>query len=129
MLVPAMKCVMLVAVLGLGACGTTDDRPQTLAYVTEAILAPNCASAECHSQLRQSYGYVFDTVAHSLASMQMNNLVVPGDPDSSYLLQVISTQDSKGNRMPLDAPLDNKDIDFIGVWITNGADGFTPPPP
>ncbi len=128
MLVPAMKYLVLGFGLWLAACGTTDDRPQTLAYVTEAILAPNCAGAECHSQLRQSYGYVFDTVAHAQASLANGNLVTPGDPGSSYLITVITTEDRLGNRMPLDHPLDNKDIFFLGTWIRNGAEGYTPPP-
>ncbi len=125
-----MKYLALLGVLA--ACSTTDDRPQTLAYITETILAPNCATAECHASLHAANGYVFDTVEHAQTSLALHYaqlpMVVPGKPSESYLATVISSQDQFGNRMPLDHPLANLDVDFIGVWITNGADGFVPPP-
>jgi len=126
------------------ACTTTDDRPQTLAYITETILAPRCAQAECHSSVRKQSGYVFDTVEHAQASIADVNmlgshggaLVKPGDEKASWLLIVIGgVEDSDGtreadvlgNRMPLDQPLPNLDVYFIGKWIENGAEGYTPP--
>jgi hypothetical protein len=112
-------------------CTETDDRPQTLAYITETILAPNCATAECHSNLKQQSTVILDTVEHAHATLNNpnHNDVVPGDPDNSYLLEVITTQDQFGNRMPLDHPLANKDIYLIKQWIVNGADGITLVPP
>jgi hypothetical protein len=62
-----MRCLALLA--ALGACATTDDRPQTLAYITETILVPNCATAECHSALENQNNYVFDTVEHAQKSL------------------------------------------------------------
>lgn len=130
--------------VALGACSTTDDRPQTLAYITETILVPKCAQAECHSSARKQSGYVFDTVEHAQQSMagdsttaSVGELVVPGVRTSSQLLIVIGgVEDADGNRladlfgrrMPLDEPLPNIDVYFIGNWIENGAAGFVPPP-
>ncbi len=124
----------LVALGGLVACDVTDDRPQTLAYVTETILAPSCGTAECHSAMKKQSNYVFDSVAGAQASIAGGGLIATcAQPPcesadaSSYLLTVISTQDVEGDRMPLDQPLANKDIDFIANWITDGADGYVPP--
>jgi len=139
-----MKCLaLLAAVSGLWACGvTTDDRPQTLAYITETILAPNCATAECHSSTRAQAGYVFDTVQHAQDSLADANdttgfrsfaaLITVGDPANSPLVTVLNGQggysQSTGKPlMPLDHPLPNKDIFFIGEWIQNGADGYVAP--
>ncbi len=128
-----------LALLGaLAACATTDDRPQTLAYVTETVLAPNCAGAECHSALRRANDYVFDTVEHAQRSLDGTSggtlgpliapcTATPCDPSKSSLITVITMQDSFGNRMPLDHPLANKDIFFIGTWIENGAAGYVQP--
>ncbi len=134
-----MKSLALLA--ALGACATTDDRPQTLAYVTETILAPNCASAECHSASKRQNHYVFDTVANAQASLAgtldggtgtAGQLITvcatpPCPPSDSALIAIITEKDAYGNRMPLDHPLSNKDIFLIGTWIENGAAGFVSP--
>ena len=131
--------VLAACACALAACGITDDRPQTLAYITETILAPNCASAECHSSMKRAYGFAFDTVANAQASFASKPTLIPpckdeppcADADTaSYLLKILtSDQDVYGNRMPLDAPLANKDIFLIATWIEYGAAGYTQPAP
>jgi hypothetical protein len=131
-----MRCLALLA--ALGACGTTDDRPQTLQFITEAILVPNCAQAECHSSFVKQDSYVFDTVEHAQTSLAVLPAITPGDPTASYLMFALGgvemadgtrSTDNFGNRMPYDQPLSNADIYLIGKWIENGADGYTPPAP
>lgn len=123
-----------VLLLVIAACGTSDDRPLTLAYVTETVLTPYCALPECHSSQRRQSGYVFDSVAATQISLKDGNLIVVCDsaascdnaPGESYLLTVITNKDSYGNRMPLDQPLPNLDEVFIAQWIEAGAPGYTP---
>jgi len=111
--------------IGASACGQhTDDRPITLPYITEAILAPSCGNAECHSSFTQQDGYVFDTVSAARDSINNSGLVVCGEPESSFLVQVMTrTKD----RMPEDQPIANKDLELIEDWIANetGSDGVT----
>jgi hypothetical protein len=136
-----------VVVCALGACTTTDDRPETLAYITETILAPNCGGAECHSASKRQSNYAFDTVEGTQAALTRS--LAPGggpalvrtcemlpDPKitpcyeadaASYLLTVITNADQFGNRMPLDQPLANLDTVLIAHWIRDGAPGFTHP--
>ena len=112
-------------VAALGACGTdVDDRPQTVEYITMAILAPACANAQCHSAFAQVKGYAFDTVEHAKAGY--NILVVPGDADSSLLYQVLIREAVDGElpRMPYDTTMPNADIELIQAWIDNGAEGL-----
>jgi hypothetical protein len=127
-----------LAFCALAACTTTDDRPQTLAFITETILAPNCATAECHGPFVKQSNYLFDTVEHAQHSLDGTSNGAAGaliggcaaascDPSQSYLIQVITTKDNFGNRMPWDHPLENKDIFLIGQWIENGADGYVQP--
>jgi hypothetical protein len=131
---PSYFVLAIAAVCALAACNVTDDRPETLAYITEAILAPSCGTAECHSAMKREKGYAFDTVENAQDSIANGELVevcatppCVGAPADSYLLTVITSQDVEGNRMPLDQPLANKSIYLIGNWITNGAEGYTPP--
>jgi hypothetical protein len=112
------------AALALAACGTTEEdpdnrRPATVEYVTEAILAPSCGNAQCHSSFRNEYNYTFDTVA--AAKKSLAPIVVPGDPDGSFLVNVM-TRTIK--RMPYDQPLPAADLAYIKRWISEGAVGL-----
>jgi hypothetical protein len=112
------RLVLIGALLGSasGACGvTTDDRPRTLQYITEAVLAPTCAAAQCHSARRTIVG---------------NGLVDPAAPSASTLYRSITVgapsilNPGSGNvRMPFDAPMPDADVALILHWIEDGAPG------
>jgi hypothetical protein len=120
-----------LAALALAACGTDNDqRPRTVQYITEAILAPNCGNAQCHSSFSNTFGYAFDTVKTAQQSLVIGGLVgaislnardePEGDASSSFLINVL-TRTVK--RMPYDQPLLEADIDLISRWIDFGAPG------
>ena len=124
----------MVVALASAACGTTtDDRPRTIEYVTEAILAPTCGQAECHSTFRQSRGDVFDTVAAARRSLIVNGLISfdstqydPANPPGALLIQWLTQTDPLGlgiGRMPYDAPMPNEDVNFLELYIKEGAPG------
>jgi hypothetical protein len=115
----------LILALAVAACGSsTDDRPETAAYISAAILAPQCGTASCHASGTASHGLVFDTVADSIPSLQ--SIVQPGDPSpvASELVDVITT--TGRHVMPPDHPLPTVDIDLITRWIADGAEGLNP---
>jgi hypothetical protein len=130
-----MKRFVLAGVLVAAACGTaTDDRPLTLEYITRAILAPSCATAECHSAFRAQVGDVFDTPEATQRSIVANHLVrYPieiEDPENTLLIRVLTVgapsllDPSSGNvRMPYDTPLPDADIELITAWIAAGIPG------
>ena len=144
-----VKC--LAFLLCLGACDLSDpppdDRPQTLEFITEAILKPSCGTAECHSAFKKQSTDVFDSVEGARGSFDRNpSLVVDcahvldaaGNPNpqpngcvqavqQSYLVQVIDPKQGtiEGNVMPYDQALSNSDYILISDWITNGAHGYT----
>lgn len=121
------RAVFAGALLALGACGELeDDRPPTLEYVTEAILAPNCGNAQCHSSFRRAEDYAFDTVDEARDSINTYVLVVGGEPDSSLLYQVLVSPGGDGNvpRMPWDQPMPDRDVELIRRWIERGAQGL-----
>lgn len=120
--------------LALAACGTTtDDRPRTIEYVTEAILKPTCGQPQCHSTFRQARGDVFDTVTAARRSLIVNGLISfdsvqydPATPSGALLIQWITQTDPLGlgiGRMPYDAPMPNEDVNFLELYIKEGAPG------
>ncbi|MEO6775677.1 MAG: hypothetical protein ABI467_22135 [Kofleriaceae bacterium] len=138
MSVKTWLCALLIAGCNLSTSDTTDDRPETFGFITEAILKPSCATAECHSAMKAQSTDVFDSVAAARASIHANQLVFtceqlmpaetfPCGDDAlnvSYLYQVIDDKDAEGDRMPRDQALSNKDIVLIREWIRDGADGL-----
>lgn len=124
------RLVLIGALLGgaSGACGVTDDRPRTLEYITQTILAPACADAECHSAFKMEVGDQFDTVEATRRTIVSNQLVDPGHPRSSLLynsltIGVPGILSSGTVRMPFDAPMPDADVALIAAWITDGAPG------
>jgi hypothetical protein len=116
---------LLVSLLA-AACGIEPDtRPETLDYVVEAILAPDCGRGGCHSSDTRAHDLEFDTIAAASAALQTRQrnqmMVVPGSPTTSFLVTVLTDSQSP---MPPDVPLPNADIALITAWIADGAAGF-----
>src|SRR5438045_1803927 len=77
-----MHRLALAGALLASACGSaTDDRPPTLDFITETILAPSCATAQCHSAFAREVGDEFDTPAAARRSIVANSLATPNDQD------------------------------------------------
>lgn len=122
-----MHRTVLAAALLLAACGvdpSEDDRPRTLHYITSAILKPSCGVAQCHSSFRQMKNRAFDTVERACESMIEQGDVIPGDPDGSFIDQVLVRT---LNRMPFDQPLPAVDRALLRDWILIGAPGLPDP--
>ncbi len=118
---------LAMAVLVLAACGTTDDqRPRNLDYITEAILAPSCGGATCHSTFKAADGFVFDTVDGARATFQGDDeLIMPKGEDASSagLILNLTLEQANAPRMPLNAPIPDADIELIQDWLGFGAPG------
>lgn len=109
----------LIAVLVAGCGSAVDDRPPTLEYVSQAIIAPACGNAECHSSFHTADGWRLDSVAAMRQSVSNGLITVrnaenPDDIESTLLLDVL-TRTQK--RMPYDQPLPEVDIDLIREWV------------
>jgi hypothetical protein len=117
---------LAVVALVLAACGTTDDqRPRNLDYITEAILAPSCGAATCHSTFKGADGFVFDTVEAARVTFQNDDQLLRFDDDAAAAGLVLNlTLEQPGSpRMPLNAPIPDVDIALIQDWIGFGAPG------
>jgi hypothetical protein len=72
----------------------------------------------CHQPENKKGGLSLAT----LADLAANQFVVPGDPDASYLLEVVTAESGEKPLMPKDgAPLLAEEIEILRRWIADGA--------
>ena len=105
--------------LAAGCANSTDERPAEFSVIVTQILRPGCATAACHDAMSAVARLDFSTVATSAASIDRRGLVGDPDPDQTQLINILTT--SGEQRMPVDGPLADADIELIRTWITDGA--------
>ena len=90
-------------------------------YTTQIqpIFNANCTS--CHGSNGGVTLTSFSALMSSVGNNYGTNVVVPGDPDASGLVDKIEPNPQFGNRMPTGGQLDQSDIDLIRQWISEGA--------
>jgi len=103
----------------------------TLQSIQDNVFTPTCSG--CHSgpqgnplpagldltSLSMSFTALVNAPSTEVGAL---NLVEPGDPDNSYLVQKLEGTAAVGARMPLfGTPLSQGTIDAIRQWITDGA--------
>ncbi|MEJ1965361.1 MAG: hypothetical protein WDO56_29015 [Gammaproteobacteria bacterium] len=133
--------VLLGATL-LGSCGGSGEgldengRPGTgnggaltpdLQSIQDHVFTPICTA--CHTGAAAPLGFRLDedsafAMLVNTPSVEVPSLkrVLPGQPDSSYLIQKLEGHAAVGGQMPLgQTPLPQATIDVIRQWIANGA--------
>ena len=113
----------------LVAC--VDERPATWSYTHAAIIAPNCATANCHSTVASTAGidlsdregaYVFlvgKLCNSKLPENPPGNYAFPYHPERSPLIHLLHG-DAK-RLMPPDTPLPEPEIEVVERWVLEGA--------
>lgn len=122
----------LVLSIALYGCGE-DDRPASFEYIHTAILAPNCATASCHTAAVSQAGVRLHTVdaayamllgrpcdADDIDQQAPRNFVDPGHPERSRLVYLLRGDEVR-RAMPPDRLLPEPDIELIERWILEGA--------
>jgi hypothetical protein len=132
----------LLILAALAACGTETERPLDIETVTSTVLAPNCGLTNCHSTFTQNDGLVFDRV-EAVREMIRVDLTVAADPDGAprprlispiarepieqplyyNLTQTMRVDPPAAQRMPLDAPMPDVDVNYLVAWLAAGAPG------
>lgn len=103
-----------------GCAASTDERPAEFDYIVTTILRPGCATATCHSAMTNREGYDFSTVEAAAETFDRTGLAPPGfAADDTKLIRVLTT--SGEERMPIDGPLPDADLELIRTWIADGA--------
>ena len=114
--------------IGNGNGGPPVEFDPTFTNIQQNVFNVRCV--ECHSGFDAPEGLHLDaqnsySLLVGVASNERPDLlrVDPGNPDASYLIRKLEGgPDIIGDQMPLDRiPLDQKTINVIRVWITQGA--------
>ncbi len=100
--------------------------PTTVSYhrAVKPILQANCMG--CHQPAKPSGQYVMITFDEFLVGGESGAAVVPGKPEESYLLDLISPTDGQAEMPRGKAPLADAEIDTIRRWIAEGAINDSP---
>jgi len=128
----------LAALLLGGACDTDEDRPATWSYIHAAVIAPSCATGNCHGALSRVAGVdladrdgaylvlvgrtcegLVDGNGGGTPTPPPGNYVFPGHPERSPLLHLL--RGDADRLMPPDMPLPGAEIDLVDRWIFEGA--------
>jgi len=127
--------------LALAACGGGgEDAPPpapppptgiqpTLTSIQNNVFTPSCAKTLCHAGpgaqagLRLDPGFSWGLLVNVKSSQDMTlTRVIPGNPDSSLLIQKLEGTAPIGERMPADMLyLQQATVDVIRQWIQDGA--------
>jgi hypothetical protein len=118
-----------VIALLLAGCADGGAAPgeATFTAVRDEILVPSCGFSSCHGTatgelLIDATGTWEALVDVPSAAAPGEVLVVPGDPDGSYLVKKLEGAPGiAGLRMPQGGQLDDADLELIREWIARGA--------
>ncbi len=81
----------------------------------------------CHQPAKQAGAYVMTDFEKLLAGGESEAAaVMPGKPDESYLMELITPADGKAEMPKGKAPLSQSEIHLIREWISEGAENDSP---
>ncbi|WP_182867646.1 DUF1553 domain-containing protein [Rhodopirellula sp. JC639] len=106
------------AVLTLVICGPLRAAESSVDFASQIapILQRHCV--RCHSPDNSEGGISLETID----DLMSGDYVVPGVPEASGLLELVTPQDDSPAAMPKDAaPLGAGDVALLGRWIAQGA--------
>jgi mono/diheme cytochrome c family protein len=113
-LVPFIAWALCTCCTLCSCCTSAAEPPIDFGRDVASIFEQHCL--HCHSD-NISKG---DVSLSTIESLQENEYVVPGDPDNSHLVDLISGDDPQ---MPSEGdPLSAEEVAVIRSWITNGAE-------
>ena len=76
---------------------------------------------ECHGEKKQKSGLRADSRAALLKGGDFGAAVIPGDPVSSHLIEVITTNDKDSQMPPKGERLSATEVEALKRWIAQGA--------
>ncbi len=123
-----VSVVCVTAFLGtfcLGNSAWADDAPVSYHGQIRPLIQAHCQG--CHQPAKASGDYIMTAFDGLLSGGESDSpAVVPGKPDESYLLELITPEDGSAE-MPQDGePLSAEQVALVRRWITEGAKNDTP---
>jgi WD40 repeat protein len=122
-----MRPAVLPFLLLAGPVAAADPAPGKVSYYKDVrpILQQHCQG--CHQPAKAGGGYVMTAHAGLLKAGDSGaEAVVPGKPEKSYLIELVTPKDGQAE-MPKDRPpLKPDQVALIARWISEGAADDTP---
>ncbi|MEM9479266.1 MAG: c-type cytochrome domain-containing protein, partial [Verrucomicrobiota bacterium] len=82
----------------------------------------------CHQPAKQKGDYVMTDFASLLAGGESGDpAIIPGHPEESYLIELITPVDGASEMPPKDGPLPEDQVAMITRWVAEGAVDDSPP--
>ena len=107
-----LNCAWLMSL----CCSATADEPVDFSKHIAPIFAQHCV--RCHSP-GNSKG---DVSLATFDDLKSNEYVIAGDPEGSYLIELVTSQDGEPPAMPKEAkPLSDGEVDLLRQWVGQGA--------
>ena len=103
-----------------GPVQDVDANGDLFGTVVGPAFADNCL--ECHNNRDRKGGLSLQTGPAALRGGDSGQVIVPGDPASSYLLDLVTSHDGKAEMPKGASPLDEATVASIRKWISAGAD-------
>lgn len=117
--IPFLICV-IVFFLETHCCVAQDSAAVSFAVDVRPILAANCFG--CHQGAIDRGGYVMTQYDALLAGGDSGDpAIVPGQPDDSPLVDLITAHDGEAEMPPNSPPMSIEDVEMIRAWIQQGA--------
>ena len=116
---PALLVLVIAGIAWLSPmpAWSDDSREKSLFDPVRRIFTSRCL--ECHNESRREGNLSLS----GRDAIRESGFVEPGDPDASYLLEMITPQNGDKPAMPKDAdPLLPAEVEAIRAWIESGAD-------
>jgi hypothetical protein len=108
---------ILIALVGGASVGYEAIAKPAVDFAQDVapILERHCI--RCHQPVNDKSKFSLAT----FADLAANEYVIPGDPDASYLVQLVTSVDGEPPVMPKeDTPLSEVEIDVLRTWIAEG---------
>ena len=121
-----VSVTLFVACLAVGLPASLGAaEPVSFHKQIQPIFQAHCQG--CHQQAKQTGGYEMTVFANLLKGGESTvAAIVPGKPESSYLVELITPVDGKAEMPRGKEPLSATDIELIKTWIAEGAKNDTP---
>ncbi|MCC7384291.1 MAG: hypothetical protein IT384_20770 [Deltaproteobacteria bacterium] len=132
LLLPIPHLIVFVGALSAAACG--GDEPPKLSEIQTTVFTVSCTFSACHAGANPKAALsleapVYDKIVNKDAVEKPGaKLVVPGDPDASFLMDKLLNRNlpmapagETWGVMPLGGMLEADRIENIRAWIAAGA--------
>lgn len=113
-------------ILMIAAGGWANDSWVVFNREVKPVLEEHCM--ECHAGEKRKGGFSMNTRESILAGSETDEVVVPGKPEQSLLMQLVRETDPEMRMPPEDkSPLTTREIEILEKWVAEGLvwpDGF-----